>query len=269
MTLMKSYKNVVITGAASGIGAALVARFAAEDASIVASDRNEVALRNVANRYNCNHITADVGVPSDVSSLAEKSWKLLGGVDLLCLNAGVAGPHKPAWEKSVAEWEWVLRPNLWGLIHGIQSFVPRMIEQITPSAILITASAAGFISSPFGADYLASKHAAVSIAESIAQEFQSLKIPIDVRVLCPGFVRTNILRSMRSQFDAQFNADSEAQLADYESLLEASPSPEEVVDIALRQWNEGAFYLMTHPELDAYVERRHAAISSRRLPELS
>jgi len=269
MKLMKSYKKVVITGAASGIGAALVARFAAEGASIVASDRNEVALRNVANRYNCNHITADVGVPSDVSSLAEKSWKSLGGVDLLCLNAGVSGPHKPAWERSLEEWNWVLGPNLWGLIHGIQSFVPRMIEQGTPSAILITASAAGFLSSPFGADYLASKHAAVSIAESLAMEFQSLRLPIDVRVLCPGFVRTNILRAIRGRFGAQFNAERESQLARYESLLEASPSPEEVVDIAFRLWDEGAFYLMTHPELDTYVERRHAGILARRLPELA
>lgn len=269
MKPVKSYKKVVITGAASGIGTALVARFAAEGASIVASDRNEVALRIVANRYNCNHITADVGVPSEVSSLAEKSWKLLGGVDLLCLNAGLASPHKPVWEKSVAEWEWVLGPNLWGLIHGIQSFVPRMIEQGTHTAILITASAAGFLSSPFGADYLASKHASVSIAESLALEFQSLQLPIDVRVLCPGFVRTNILRAMRERFGAEFNAEREAQLAGYESLLEASPTPDEVVDIAFRQWDEGAFYLMTHPELDAYVERRHAAISARRLPELA
>lgn len=266
---MKSYKKVVITGASSGIGAALVARFAAEDASIIASDRNAAALRIVANRYNCNHITADVGVPSDVSCLAEKSWKLLGSVDLLCLNAGVAGSHKPAWEKPVAEREWVLGPNLWGLIHGIRSFVPRMIEQATPSAILITASAAGFISSPFGSDYLASKHAAVSIAESIANEFKSLNIPIDVRVLCPGFVRTNILRSMRLRFGAQLGTETAARLASYESMFEASPSPEEVVDIAFRQWDEGAFYLMTHPELDSYVERRHAAISARRLPELA
>lgn len=267
--MRQSYKKVVITGAASGIGAALVERFTAEGARVLASDVNRAALRDVALRSNCNHITADVTLPSEVSQLAETSWKLLGGVDLLCLNAGVAGPHKPVWEKSVAEWQWVLGPNLWGLIHGIQAFVPRMIADGKRSSILITASAAGLIASPFGADYLASKHAAVSIAESLAYEFKSQDIPIDVGVLCPGFVRTNILRSMRSRFQEEFDEARASELESYESMLEASPEPREVVDIALRQWREGAFYLMTHPELDAWIERRHAGIMTRRLPDFT
>jgi len=263
-----TYQKVVITGAASGIGAALVKRFAAEGSTILASDIQEAALRDVATRHNCNHITADVRLPADVSALADISWKLLGGVDLLCLNAGVAGPHKPSWEKSVAEWEWVLGPNLWGLIHGIRSFVPRMIAQSTPSAILITASAAGFLSSPFGADYLASKHAVVSIAESLALEFKSLRIPIRVGILCPGFVRTNILHSMREQFSERLDPIRERQLENYQALLASSPTPEEIVGIALQQWHDGAFYLMTHPELDDYIERRHRAISDRVIPDL-
>lgn len=262
----KSYKKVVVTGAASGIGLALVARFAARGASVVASDRNECALRDVAARFNCNHITADVRRAEEVEALAEASWKLLGGVDLLCLNAGVSGPHKPSWEKPAAEWEWVLGTNLWGLIHGIRGFVPRLIRQGMPSDILITASAAGLIAAPFGADYLASKHAGISIAESLALELQCLGHPIGVAVLCPGFVHTNILRAMQERFPEQMDAVRREQLKSYEALLAESPEPSEVLDIAFRQWKSGAFYLMTHPELNATVERRHAAIAARQVP---
>jgi NAD(P)-dependent dehydrogenase (short-subunit alcohol dehydrogenase family) len=266
MAALKSYKKVLITGAASGLGRALAEKVSVEGAEVLASDRNETALREAATERGWRYFAADVSKPADVESLAERAWSEFGQLDLICLNAGVAGPHKPSWEKSVDEWNWVIGPNLWGVIHGIRSFVPRLIRQGTRADVLITASAAGLISMPFGADYLASKHAAVSLAESLAQELQAVKAPIEVGVLCPGFVRTNILRAMRDNFPEVLDPVRAKQLQSYEALLDQSPAAGEVVEIALRQWREGAFYLLTHPELESYIQERHAAIGERRVP---
>jgi NAD(P)-dependent dehydrogenase (short-subunit alcohol dehydrogenase family) len=266
ITALKSYRKVLITGAASGLGRALAERFSRDGAQVMAADRNEAALRDVAEQQNWRYFAADVSNADEVEALAEAGWREFGEIDLICLNAGVSGPHKPSWEKAVEEWSWVIGPNLWGIIHGIRSFLPRLLAQKTRADVLITASAAGLISMPFGADYLASKHAAVSLAESLAQELEAIQAPIKVGVLCPGFVRTNILRAMRDRFPEALNPVRAKQLASYEALLDQSPDAAEVVDIALRQWREGAFYLLTHPGLDDYIAERHEAIMERRLP---
>ena len=266
MTALKSYRKVLITGAASGLGLALGEHLAGEGAEVFASDRDGASLDGVAHARNWRHFAADVSRADEVEALAAAAWNDFGQIDLICMNAGVAGPHKPSWEKSAAEWEWVIGPNLWGIIHGIRSFVPRLLAQKGRADVLITASAAGLISMPFGADYLASKHAAVSLAESLAQELRALKAPVTVGVLCPGFVRTNILRAMRGNFPEALDEVRAKQLASYEALLDQSPPAGEVVDIALRQWREGAFYLLTHPELDTYIDERHRAIGERRVP---
>ena len=266
MQTLKSYNSVLITGAASGLGRALAERLAGEGARVMACDRNEAALGELCQQNGWLPFAADVSSAEQVEALAEAAWRELGALDLVCLNAGVAGPHKPSWEKTIEEWDFVLGPNLWGIIHGIRSFVPRLLARKTRADILITASAAGLISMPFGADYLASKHAAVSLAESLAQELQAIGAPIGVGVLCPGFVRTNILRAMRERFPETLGPIRARQLRNYEALLEQSPTADQVVDIAFRQWREGAFYLLPHPELDAYIEERHKAIAERRVP---
>ena len=115
----------------------------------------------------------------------------------------------------------MIGPNLWGIIHGIRSFVPRLLAQKARADVLTTASAAGLISMPFGADYLASKHAAVSLAESLAQELRAIGAPLVVGVLCPGFVRTNILRAMRDSFPEQLDEVRAKQLASYERSASA------------------------------------------------
>ena len=266
MTALKSYKNVLITGAASGLGLALAERFAADGARVFAADRNAESLHQIASSRDWEFSVVDVSSAAEMDALAEAAWRSLGQIDLVCLNAGVSGPHKPSWEKPMEEWNWVLGPNVYGIIHGIRSFVPRLLAQKSRADILITASAAGLISMPFGADYLASKHAAVSLAESLAMELRAVSAPISVGVLCPGFVRTNILRSMRTNFPERLDPVRAKQLASYEALLDQSPDAATIVDIALRQWREGAFYLLTHPELDSYIDERHGAIGERRLP---
>ena len=266
ITALKSYRKVLITGAASGLGRALAERFSREGAQVMACDRNAEALRDVAAQQNWRHFAADVSNAGEVEALAEAAWGEFGELDLICLNAGVSGPHKPSWERTIEEWNWVIAANLWGIIHGIRSFLPRLLAQKARADVLITASAAGLISMPFGADYLASKHAAVSLAESLAQELAAIRAPIKVGVLCPGFVRTNILRAMRDRFPEVLDPIRAKQLQSYEALLDQSPDAAEVVEIALRQWREGAFYLLTHRELDSYIEERHQAIVERRVP---
>jgi NAD(P)-dependent dehydrogenase (short-subunit alcohol dehydrogenase family) len=266
MAALRSYRKVLITGAASGLGRALADRFSADGADVWACDRNEAYLIEAATRLAWSYSVLDVSRADEGESAAAAAWSGFGQFDLICLNAGVSAPHKPSWEKSGAEWDWVMGANFWGVVNGIRSFVPRLLAQGTRADVLITASAAGLIAMPFGADYLASKHAVVSLAESLAQELRAVQAPIEVGVLCPGFVRTNILRAMRENFPEMLDPVRANQLQSYEQLLDRSPEPAEVVELALRQWREGAFYLLTHPELDAYIQERHSAIAGRRLP---
>src|SRR5262249_54157721 len=121
-----------------------------------------------------------------------------GAVHLLCNNAGVA-TEAAVWETTLAEWEWVMGVNLWGVIHSVRVFVPLMLAQDTECHVVNTASMAGLISGPGGGAYKVTKHGVVTLSETLHHELAERGAKVKVSVLCPGIVNTRILESARNR----------------------------------------------------------------------
>jgi NAD(P)-dependent dehydrogenase (short-subunit alcohol dehydrogenase family) len=193
----------VVTGAASGIGLALAQRFAAEGMKVVMADVEAAALDRAAAtvRATAPAVLAtrvDVSRAEDVERLAGETYAAFGAAHVVCNNAGVAvigAIH----EHTLADWQWVLGVNLWGVIHGVRAFVPRMLADGDEGHIVNTASMAGLTTAPFMSVYDVSKHGVVALSESMYKEFEATGAPIGVSVVCPGLIATNITRSSRNR----------------------------------------------------------------------
>ncbi|HEY2506773.1 MAG TPA: SDR family NAD(P)-dependent oxidoreductase [Streptosporangiaceae bacterium] len=192
----------VVTGAASGIGLALAARFAAEGMRLVMADIEEPALRKAAAGLAGGGAEV-LPVPTDVSSLAQvenlraEAVRAFGSVQVLCNNAGVGGPHDPIWLISPGDWDWVLRVNLGAVIHGIRTFVPLLLEQ-DAAHIVNRSSVFGAFAGALG-PYGISKHAITALSETLYFQLREHGARIGVSVLCPGAVRTRFGSSARNR----------------------------------------------------------------------
>ena len=196
-------KVAVVTGAGSGIGRALAVAFAAEGMNVAIADVETGALDAVTAELRANGTTVlartvDVSVAADVEQFATAVDVELGGADVLCNNAGVfAGGQM--WDRPLADFEWVMGVNFYGILHGIRAFLPGMIERGQPGHIVNTMSAAGLFPSAFSSPYTASKFAALGLTECLAAELAAAGAPIGVTALCPGAVKTGIASSERNR----------------------------------------------------------------------
>ena len=195
--MIKDRTSVVVTGGASGIGKALAFRFGKEGNDIIIGDVEEAALEIAISELRSEAILAtgivvDVSDLDSVRSFRDQIFSEFSPPYILCLNAGV-GAGGSISESSVLDWEWVLGVNLWGVIYGLNTFLPFM-EDNNNGHIIITSSIAGHLSYPNMGVYNASKHAVLSIAETLCYELQEKGIEVGVSVLCPGLVKTNIFR---------------------------------------------------------------------------
>ncbi|HWP66092.1 MAG TPA: SDR family NAD(P)-dependent oxidoreductase [Candidatus Limnocylindria bacterium] len=265
-------KVAVVTGAASGIGRALAETFAGAGMKVVLADVEAAALDVAARELGA--AGADVlAVPTDVSSadaveaLAARTYDRFGAAHVVCNNAGVALAG-PLWECTIDDWRWLLGVNLWGVIHGVRSFVPRMLAAATPGHVVNTASIAGLTSAPGIGAYNASKHAVVALSETLAKDLALAGAPIKVSVLCPGFVNTRILDSARNR-PASLGAER-PRPAEMESvmrsLVAAGMPPREVARHVLRAVEDERFYVLTHPDFTAQVKERCRDIVEGRTP---
>ena len=194
-------KVAVVTGGGSGIGAALARAFASQEMDVVVADVDVAGAEKVAADVRAVGRRA-LAVPTDVSklasveALAERTWDELGGCHVLCNNAGVMviGALE---SRSIEDWEWVLGVNLWGVIHGVQAFVPRMLAQPGEKHIVNTGSTAGLMPTPGVGVYATAKYAVVGLSEHLRLDLA--RHAIGVSVLCPGGVQTQILRSERNR----------------------------------------------------------------------
>jgi NAD(P)-dependent dehydrogenase (short-subunit alcohol dehydrogenase family) len=157
----------VVTGGASGIGLALARRFAAEGMRVVIGDIEvpalEIAIKELRDGgADVIGVPTDVTDPAQVEDLARAAERHFGALHIACNNAGV-GAGGLSWEAPLETWKWVLGVNLWGVIHGVHTFVPRIIEQ-DAGHVVNTASVAGLVAAPFMGPYNASKHAVVAIS---------------------------------------------------------------------------------------------------------
>ncbi len=250
--------RVVVTGGASGIGLGL-AQVAIERgaAAVVLGDIEPTALERAGEHLDGGHrarvLTAAVDVtdPIAMDGLARRCDEELGGVDLVCLNAGVfSGGH--AWEVTDDDWAWVLGVNLGGVANGIRSFVPSLIERGSPASVLITASIAGVVAAPVSAPYVTSKFAAVGLAEALHHDLELVGADhVGVSVLCPGMVSTNIGNGGRNR-PADLPAATStgaSRLADagIADAMESGVDPVEGARSVFDQLARGRFYVSTHP----------------------
>ncbi len=247
----------VVTGAASGIGLGLVQRLLAEGMSVVMADVELGALEAAAEPLLVQGLSVlpvqtDVSDAEAVDRLAERTLDAFGAVHLVCNNAGVTTNGR-AWELGLEDWRWVIDVNLWGVIHGIRTFVPLLVEQ-GEGHVVNTSSMAGVGILNNLAPYLASKHAVAALSEGLAAELAEAGSPVGVSVLCPGAVRTKILTSDRNR-DAGAGLGQKVP-AEVVDLIEQGIAPSQVAEMVVGAVREGRFWIFTHPGMLGLVERR-------------
>ncbi|MEO5840710.1 MAG: SDR family NAD(P)-dependent oxidoreductase [Acidimicrobiales bacterium] len=271
-------KTAVITGAASGMGRAFTDRLALAGMRVVLADIEQAALQNAVAELEAQGASA-IGVVADVSnehnmnSLRERALEQFGSVDVVCLNAGVAGGTGPMESLTVGDWQWTLGVNLWGIIHGVHTFVPDLKRQ-NSGHVVITASIAGLTSFPNMGPYNVTKHSAVAIAETLFSELRDQGSAVGVSCLCPGVVHTNIITSERNRPEAlrrpliepeRTDDDLDRGRASYEIFMNAKP-PHEVAELVHDAIVEERFWILTDDVFTPEINRRLDAIRNRTDP---
>jgi NAD(P)-dependent dehydrogenase (short-subunit alcohol dehydrogenase family) len=258
-------KVAVVTGAASGIGRAMARRFAREGMKLALVDIEDAALREAAGELESGgaELSAhrvDVSDADAMDGLARAVLDRFGAVHLVCNNAGVA-TGGPLWEVSAADWEFVLRPNLWGVIHGVRVFTRHLIEQ-DEGHIVNTASLAGLVSLPGFGPYNVTKHAVVTLSETLHGELAALGSNVGVSVLCPGFVNTRLWESERNrptelpESEPSVPEQREQTRAVLKALVEGGMPADPVIDRVVDAIRTQRFYILTHQGSEAAVEQR-------------
>jgi NAD(P)-dependent dehydrogenase (short-subunit alcohol dehydrogenase family) len=266
----------VVTGAASGIGRALAERLAAEGMKVVLADIETVALDTAAAAVKATApavlaVRVDVSRAEDVERLARETYAAFGAAHVICNNAGVAvigAVH----EHSLADWQWVMGVNLWGVIHGVRAFVPRMLAGGDEGHIVNTASMAGLTTAPYMSIYDVTKHGVVALSESMFKEFEATGAPISVSVVCPGLINTSIMRSSRNRPPELADEGKAGPMAQAfgqalgDRLTRGYP-PSEVADQVLRGIREKRFYVVpAQPEVREWATIRAQDIIGLRNP---
>jgi NAD(P)-dependent dehydrogenase (short-subunit alcohol dehydrogenase family) len=268
----------VITGAGSGIGRALAVHAAREGMRVVIADVEVGALEETAaavESAGAEVVVAptDVSRPDHVDALAALTYERFGAAHLLCNNAGVfqAGI---TWQRELADWEWVLGVNLWGVLHGIRAFVPRMLDGGEEGYIVNTSSVAGLITGAYSAPYITSKFAVLALTECLAHDFRAQGAPIGVSVLVPGVVDTRIAYSTRNR---PGEPPSEAQAPDHHLVEQAlrdltaksGRPPEEVASLVFDSARSGRFFITTSEATADMLRERFDAVVAGELPPVS
>jgi NAD(P)-dependent dehydrogenase (short-subunit alcohol dehydrogenase family) len=253
-------KVAVITGGASGIGLATARALAGERVKLVLADIEQGALDGaVASLQDAGAdaigIRTDVGDKAAVDALADASWSRFGSVHIVFNNAGVAVTG-PTQEATHADWEWSIRVNLWGPIHGVEAFVPRMIAQRQGGHVLFTASFAGLVGNRHLGPYCVTKFGVVALAECLHKDLR--EHDIGVSVLAPMRVSTLIDMSHRNR-PAEFGGPSTASFLSEEdkATLSGRELPVEPVgDLVVAAIRRNDLYIHTHKEAREFLRRR-------------
>jgi NAD(P)-dependent dehydrogenase (short-subunit alcohol dehydrogenase family) len=282
---MKEFKDkvAVITGAASGIGYGLAERAAKEGMKVVLADVEESALVKAekdirALGADTLAVKTDVSKADDVKALADKTMEAFGAVQLLCNNAGVSA-GSTAWASTLSDWKWVLGVNLWGVIHGIHYFLPIMIKQDCECHIVSTSSMAGLITHTGNGPYAVSKHGVVALSETLYHELRQGRYNIGVSVVCPGWIKTNIMEAERNRPGELQNKPGEGiDITDPEiqdvfrsaaQSVENGMSPQQLAEIVFGAIRDNIFYIFPNgEEFLPMIQTRSNNILLQRNPSL-
>ena len=269
-------KVAVVTGGASGLGRAMALQFAREGMLVAIADIEQTALdASVAELQALGAraigVRTDVSVAAQVDALAARVIDEFGSVHLVCNNAGIS-PLGAVWENTLADWQWMLGVNLWGVIHGVRAFTPLLLAQ-DEGHIVNTASVAGLINPPGSGMYNATKHAVVALTETLYHDLAVRKSNVGCSVLCPAYVPTGIADSERNRPAELSNPagdKSAEQLAKQAMLSKAVRSgrlsADDIGAAVLAAVKEGRFYILTHPRIKGAIQARMEDILEGRPP---
>jgi len=266
----------VVTGAASGIGLALASRFAAEGMKVALADVEEAALAEAVRRLEAQGASA-LGVPTDVTSatdvarLARRAKAAFGGVHVVCNNAGVF-TGGTCWEAPLEDYEWLLGVNVWGVVHGIRTFVPILLEE-AEGHVVNTASMAAVTTLPFTGIYHMTKHAVLALSECLYHELRARGARVGVSVVCPEEVATRIdaadrNRPERLRGDSVPTAEREIVGRAIADAVKRGIPPEAIADRTLRAIREDRFYVLAEGAWRRIAETRCEDVRLARNPTL-
>jgi NAD(P)-dependent dehydrogenase (short-subunit alcohol dehydrogenase family) len=272
-------KVAVVTGGASGMGLGMATRFAEEGMKVVLADVEEPALQEAVTRlkqaeHDVIGVVTDVSQEASIRALAEKTLAAYGKVHVLCNNAGVGGGGAglAIWEATIKDWQWTLNVNLWGVIYGIHTFVPIMLDQDEEGHIVNTASMAGL--TPSNRPYSISKHGVVSLSEALHEGLRDRGARLRCSVLCPGVVNTRIMFGSRNRPENLKDPDhlqpTDREIrrsnAVHKYAVEHGLDPLEVGDMVVDAIRNEQFWILTHDEYDGVIRTRVEDILARRNP---
>jgi len=277
---MKVFKDkvAVITGAANGIGFGIAERCAQLGMKVVLAGINTETLVAAEEKLKSTGATilsvrTDVSKREDVEALAQKTLDMFGAVHLLVNNAGV-GAGTSIWESTWEDWEWVVDVNLWGVIHGVKVFTPIMLAQDDESHIVNVASVSGLLPAYPSAPYHVTKHAVIGLTENLYYSLGRQKSKVKVTLLCPGWVKTSILKSDRNRPSELKNRtnpirnDPEAIQAyrKMQESLEAGMSIQELADRLFKAIESDQLYVLTDQKYLPRIRERMENILEQKNP---
>jgi NAD(P)-dependent dehydrogenase (short-subunit alcohol dehydrogenase family) len=275
---MKTFAGrvAVVTGAGSGLGRALALRFARAGMRLALADVDGAALAATGAELKAGGgdaicVRCDVSSGADVEALAARTLAAFGAVHVVCNNAGVA-PLGVVWENTVADWQWTLGVNVWGVIHGVRVFTPILIGQGDEGHIVNTASVAGLIAPPGMGMYNVSKHAVVALSETLHHDLAARGAKVRCSVVCPAYFPSGIAESERARPAAlrearAKTAEDRAREAGMRKAVQSGRlSAADIADRVLEAVREERFYVLTHPRILPAVEARMRDILEGRNP---
>jgi NAD(P)-dependent dehydrogenase (short-subunit alcohol dehydrogenase family) len=265
-------KVAAVTGAASGLGRAMALAFAEEGMHVAlgdVADTGDVFAQIEKRGVRAVSMKLDVSKAAEVEAFAQLIDRDLGGAHVVCNNAGVS-PLGAAWEMSLGDWQWIMGVNLWGVIHGVRAFVPRLIAR-NEGHVVNTASVAGLINPPGTAAYNVTKHAVVALSETLYHDLRERQSAVGVSVLCPAYVPTGIADSERNRPTGVEPTPKTRETLAREAMLKKAVasgrlSAEDVARAVVQAVKEERFYVLTHPRIKGAIRARMEDILDEQAP---
>ncbi|AVK64126.1 short-chain dehydrogenase [Lactobacillus sp. CBA3606] len=267
---MKDFKDKVmfITGAAHGFGQVIAEAGAKRGMRIAMVDIDEPALKTTYQAVTDAGATAimigaDVTKEAAVNAAVDQTMAKFGQIDLLVNNAGIALPGR-IWELPTRDWEWIMHINLMSQVYAMKRIIPIMLKQKTHADILNVASIAGLVDTPGMPSYHASKFASVGMTEATAYDLQRIKADIDMHVMCPGFVQTDLYHTenhrpdqYRDDTDPYYQSEAYLKGQQFAKYVITSGKPiDTIAATVFKALEDNRFYILTHPEFNPLIADR-------------
>ncbi|AVK61565.1 short-chain dehydrogenase [Lactobacillus sp. CBA3605] len=267
---MKDFKDKVmfITGAAHGFGQVIAEAGAKRGMRLAMVDIDEPALKITYQAVTDAGATAimigaDVTKEDDVNAAVDQTMAKFGQIDLLVNNAGIALPGR-IWELPTRDWEWIMHINLMSQVYAMKRIIPIMLKQKTHADILNVASIAGLVDTPGMPSYHASKFASVGMTEATAYDLQRIKADIDMHVMCPGFVQTDLYHTeshrpdqYRDDTDPYYQSEAYLKGQQFAKYVITTGKPiDTIAATVFKALEDNRFYILTHPEFNPLIADR-------------